>query len=425
MGIKLGTLDIDAFKVGSTDVDAIYLGTTLIYSGGTPPTLQWVEFNYGDSISGLDIYGISGGCENINYTFYSSMEDEPFFSDLSRNKVEFWVKDSQMNLCYNEIFDADSSVELIFSEVGCADYITWESSYTVQQALSTFKLLMCSGGTPPTPSYDTEYLTFVATKSGTFTFTPQNSNVISYSTDNGTTWTEGNSVSVNANDKVLWKGTMSPATNSGIGTFSSTGQFEVEGNIMSLLYGDNFSGQTSLNGKKYVFGYLFNGCTGLTSAENMILPATTLEQYCYQYMFTSCTNLTTAPQLPATTLASNCYSFMFFGCTSLTTAPELPATTLAFSCYYNMFWNCTNLTTAPVLSATTLAQYCYYRMFIGCTRLNSITCLATNISASNCTNTWVQSVAASGTFTKAASMNDWTTGVNGIPSGWTVQDYSS
>ena len=65
-------------------------------------------------------------------------------------------------------------------------------------------------------------LTFVAKESGTFTFTPRNSNVISYSTDNGTTWAQGNSVSINNGDKVMWKGTMTPASTQGSGTFSST-----------------------------------------------------------------------------------------------------------------------------------------------------------------------------------------------------------
>ena len=87
-----------------------------------------------------------------------------------------------------------------------------------------------------------------------------------------------------------------------------------------------------------------------------------------------------------------------------------------------MFYNCTSLTTAPVLPATTLTQDCYNTMFYNCTRLNSITCLATNISASGCTNWWVLGVASSGTFVKNAAMNDWTTGANGIPSGWTVVD---
>jgi len=68
----------------------------------------------------------------------------------------------------------------------------------------------------------------------------------------------------------------------------------------------------------------------------------------------------------------------------------------------------------------TLADGCYYCMFSDCTILNSITCLATNISATGCTDYWLTNVAASGTFTKAASMEGWTTGANGIPTGWTV-----
>ena len=87
-------------------------------------------------------------------------------------------------------------------------------------------------------SYANEYLTFVAKESGTFTFTPQNDNVISYSTDGGETWTEGNSVAVNNGDKVLWKGTMTPIASEyvGIGTFSSTTNFDVQGNVLSLLF---------------------------------------------------------------------------------------------------------------------------------------------------------------------------------------------
>jgi hypothetical protein len=88
-----------------------------------------------------------------------------------------------------------------------------------------------------------------------------------------------------------------------------------------------------------------------------------------------------------------------------------------------MFQGCTSLTTAPSLHATTLANYCYSNMFNGCTSLNSIKCLATDISADECTEDWVYGVSASGTFTKAESMSSWTTGINGIPSGWTVQDY--
>ena len=217
--------------------------------------------------------------------------------------------------------------------------------------------------------YSEDYLTFVARENGTFTFTPKNNNVISYSTDNGKTWTEGNNVEVSNGDKVMWKGTMTSESYSGVGTFSSTAEFDVQANIMSLLYGDNFKGQTDLTGKIYAFYLLFYNNTKVVNAENLSLPATTLANNCYESMFQFCTNLTTAPVLPATTLAEYCYRNMFQNCRSLTTAPALPATTLVQYCYIAMFSGCTNLTTAPELPATTLANYCYTSMFRDCTSL--------------------------------------------------------
>ena len=168
--------------------------------------------------------------------------------------------------------------------------------------------------------------------------------------------------------------------------------------------------------------YMFAGCTSLTTVPSNYLPVTTLADYCYQDMFSGCTGLTTAPALPATALTSSCYSSMFAGCTSLTTVPTLPATALTSSCYSSMFQGCTGLTTAPDLPATQLIEYCYYRMFSGCTNLNYIKCLATDISANGCTSSWVSGVAASGTFVKNAAMSSWTTGNDGIPTNWTVQD---
>ena len=166
------------------------------------------------------------------------------------------------------------------------------------------------------------------------------------------------------------------------------------------------------------YNEMFYGCTNLTSAPE--LPATTLATQCYSKMFYGCNSLTTAPAaLPATTLAEKCYEQMFYGCTSLTTAPELPATTLAEICYSSMFQGCTNLTTAPELPATTLARRCYEYMFYGCKNLNSVKCLATDRTAQNCTNYWLYGVSSTGTFTKAAGV-EWTTGVHGIPVGWTV-----
>jgi hypothetical protein len=179
---------------------------------------------------------------------------------------------------------------------------------------------------------------------------------------------------------------------------SASGNFNVGGNINSLLYGDSFEGQTEFPSGVgiYTFARLFYRNAHVISAEQLLLPATTLTEFCYSGMFFNCTSLTTAPVLPATTLVERCYYSMFNSCTSLTTAPELPATTLAKLCYYGMFQNCSNL--------------------------NYIKCLATDISASDCTKSWVEYIAVSGTFIKDSNMSSWTTGNSGIPSGWTVED---
>ena len=174
------------------------------------------------------------------------------------------------------------------------------------------------------------------------------------------------------------------------------------------------------------YGQMFAGCTSLKAAPE--LSATTLADNCYNNMFENCLMLKPAPALPATTLADCCYLGMFKNCTSLTSAPLLDAITLAEACYYDMFKGCTSLTSAPELPATTLAGFCYYGMFNGCTSLNSVTMLATDISASNCLTNWMYGVPTGegkGTFTKHKDMTSLSTGANGIPSGWTVQDYEA
>ena len=102
----------------------------------------------------------------------------------------------------------------------------------------------------------------------------------------------------------------------------------------------------------------------------------------------------------------------------------LPATILNNVCYRRMFYGCTSLTTAPDLPATSqLTASCYRDMFNGCTNLNYIKCLTsdTNYGQTLSTQNWVNGVSSTGTFITPSSTN-WSTGVNGIPSGWTRVD---
>ena len=128
--IKIGNLDISAFKVGSDDCK-VYLGDTLLYSGGTAPTptLQWVTFNNGDTIpSDLDIYGISGTGYNL-YNTFGNIYPNPIYIDLSRNKISVTISD-----CYSEYgIPMNDTIELIFSNIGCSDYYNQASQVSVGQ----------------------------------------------------------------------------------------------------------------------------------------------------------------------------------------------------------------------------------------------------------------------------------------------------
>ena len=175
-----------------------------------------------------------------------------------------------------------------------------------------------------------------------------------------------------------------------------TATYDIEGNIMSLLYGDGFASNSALANVSWTFCSLFKKAP-VVSARNLILPATTLKTYCYRAMFSWCTTLVAPPVLPATTLVNGCYWYMFEQCA---------------------------ITKAPVLNAATLVQECYGHMFEGCAALNTIECYATaGFGSSKCLEDWTKNVAASGMFVKSSNATNWTaSSTSGIPSGWTTSD---
>ena len=273
--------------------------------------------------------------------------------------------------------------------------------------------------------WEKQYLTFIPVEDAVFSWAERAvSGHLEYSVNGGQTWVtiaNGESTpTITAGSKVMWRGDLNSDTTwsnkGGIGTFSSSGNYNAYGNTMSLLFYNNYYG-SKIN-RDSAFAALFSGDSHIVTAP--LLPATTLRAFCYGAMFQNCTSLTNAPELPATNLALMCYMWMFNNCISLTTAPKLPSQKLTIHCYSRMFYGCTGLTAAPELLAATTKNYCYYNMFYNCTRLNYIKCLLTSLSGDEPTNSWLKNVASTGTFVKAASMEDWTTGETGIPERWTV-----
>ena len=270
-------------------------------------------------------------------------------------------------------------------------------------------------------------LTLEAIDSGEITFNSFNkiSNLKYRINDGEVTAATDTGISLSAGDKIslFAEGTSNGDTVNQCFRIICSSDCYVYGNVMSLLTAD-YQSATKIT-QNNAFAYLFYDNSHIKNhpSKNIVLPATTLAHSCYCEMFCSCTSLTQAPALPAKALAKHCYDGMFSGCDSLTQAPVLPATTLAGYCYQGMFFHCTSLTQAPELPATTLAEWCYYGMFNGCTSLTKVTCLATDLSAAECTTNWLYGVASSGTFTKASGA-DWSskTGTSGIPSGWTIKN---
>lgn len=153
-----------------------------------------------------------------------------------------------------------------------------------------------------------------------------------------------------------------------VGSFEIEGLFNLKGNCMSLVFGDDAKGKTSLSGYSGIFSYLFYHCLGLQEVDKEFLPATTLAPQCYNNMF-AITGIKKAPDLPAEDLVRSCYNYMFFGC------EVLAQITARF------------ITTPSV----------YY------------------------TDSWVDGVNDKGTFIKNPEATWEVVGKHGVPSGWIVK----
>ena len=88
-----------------------------------------------------------------------------------------------------------------------------------------------------------------------------------------------------------------------------------------------------------------------------------------------------------------------------------------------MFNGCKGIEKAPELPAPTLVKDCYQEMFAGCSKLKYVKCLATDISAENCTKNWLTNAGTEATGEKVLETlipmepdSD-----DGVPSSWTAQ----
>ena len=262
--------------------------------------------------------------------------------------------------------------------------------------------------------YDRQYLSITKHSGSTdntggivfaFGWDSYSANTFSYSKDSGTTWTTARfsnfedqhsmvaKIPMNAGETVLLKSTDFPlvSTNAELRTYvndsgDTTAQYgliteldyyqnvssadtvyTVQGNIMSLVYGDNFSGQTTLD--KRFYG-LFGSCKGLVDASNLVLPAT-----------------------EATVTSAYTRMFQY---SDITGGPFVALQSIPDRGCDRMYYNCKNINTVYLPYVETIGNDGIYRI--------------------------LNSAKAGGTLYKKAGV-EYPRGDNVIPNSWTLVDY--
>ena len=146
------------------------------------------------------------------------------------------------------------------------------------------------------------------------------------------------------------------------------GNFDIGGNIMSLVYGSDFTGTetTFPNNVTRVFEMLFYENATIFDASELILPATTLTGACYRSMFAK---------------------------SSLRSAPRF------------------TIDVTPI-------DHAFDQMFSNCSHISYIVCYFTNVTEGNM-YAWLSGVSSNGNFIKKSGV-EWSRGISGIPTNWNV-----
>ena len=145
---------------------------------------------------------------------------------------------------------------------------------------------------------------------------------------------------------------------------------EVSGNIMSMIYGDDFL----LYDSKDKFKFWGEWNYTVSNADNLSMPRIITQKDSCDNMFSN-TPITSLPKLPAKTVPEGCYQWIFGGCQNLTdlSSYKLDAKYVTGNSLVGMFSECSNLNLPPQFNTLTFsggAPIPY--LFYNCTSLQRI-----------------------------------------------------
>ena len=239
----------------------------------------------------MSTFTIDSNLQNINFNGYDVQK-------LVYNGVQVWTKGSGPGpgptpVPYDQEYFTITSFRdnnTISIRQGCyRDENTPNQGYTIELYKSSDKITWTQILFHDTKSY----------------FTNKTLNTVTITLNEGESiYLKGNNNGLNCSDNDTYATKINGTVN------VSAGPFEASGNIMSLLWGDNFIGKTDApipytsDKAGYTFDYLFSGTSNtarnnIYSAKNLVLPLNTYPKWCYQAFFRY-SNLYYAPkELPA------------------------------------------------------------------------------------------------------------------------------
>ena len=391
--------------------ESIQLRATVLPASASDKTVTWSSSN--DAIASVDQDGnVSANVEGkAAITAKAGDQSATCVVTVKRNVVKVTSVSLDLDQVTLQIGETFQLTAIVLPWNATDKTVTWTSSSTsiatvenglvsavaAGEAEITATAGECSAICKVTVSEPFNYggMCLEAVNGGTISISNPNNLSIEYKVENEE-WTSSSNtyitIHANAKERVWFRGknetytTEDPKSGFKVTTFSSNvGKFYLYGNLMSLIYGDEFDGKTVISGD-YAFHKLFMNNTNFINHPELDieLPATTLSPSCYRNMFTKCSNLTRAPKLPAKVLTEACYASMFTYCTSLKEFPEMAATDMAYmSCTWMMMGS--GIEEAPELPAMNLASACYQFMFMECPNLKkAMSVLPATELAPNC-----------------------------------------
>lgn len=348
-----------------------YHSTLSMYIGTWRPTLSY-SVKTKNTIT-LKKFGIS-----INSNFYPNENTSEFITD--GNAFLGAANGATSNLSYSfggKIY----RFKVYYNSNLQHDYIpafNTENRYAGFYDLVTREFLVSVSGTPfkyKIYGIETPYLAFEALENDLQVSITKSAT--QYSLDR-VTWfnlsAEEMTPPIAKGKKVWFKAILNASDETGIGTFSCTQPCNLEGSPMSLLYGDDCVGRSSLKGS-YCFAMLFSGNENIIRINNPadFLPAIKISSHCYYMMFRDCKNLKNAVYLPSLNLTQYGYAYMYYKCTSLEETFDFPAwvsNSGIYSMSY-MFNGCTSLKKQPNIPSVMydVQNGLFSGMFSECTSL--------------------------------------------------------